>query len=359
MVKVEVSCEPMEDEMIRLIEKHQGNGMSELFLKELEKLKHKMTRSNDFNNICAFGPNQFGPNFLVNDMEDVKWSITSITNRNNNDNNDSNDNNANNDSNGSNGSNGSNAASIKERLEQQRTSLINGFQLATGHGPLCEEPMWGVIYRIKNITFIEKKVFQEIREKEGETEGEIKEGESTVATSTVSDPYGPLSGQVISTMRRACRESFNQSSRRLVEAVFECNMQCTADQLGKLYSVLGQRRCDILEEDMMEGTSIFTIKGRIPVVETVGLADHMRKQTSGGVSSPQLQFDRWQRLDIDPFFQPKTEEEREEFGEISHVGQVKNIAKEYIDQTRERKGLSTNKKIVVDAEKQKFAGGNK
>ena len=168
-----------------------------------------------------------------------------------------------------------------------------------------------------------------------------------------TDPYGPLSGQIISTMRRACRESFNTTSRRLVEAVFECNMQCTADQLGKLYSVLGQRRCDILNEDMVEGTSIFSIKGRIPVAETVGMADHMRKETSGGVSSPQLHFDRWQRLEVDPFFQPTSQEEREEFGEVRHAQQARNLAKEYIDKTRERKGLSTNKKIVVDAEKQR------
>ena len=131
------------------------------------------------------------------------------------------------------------------------------------------------------------------------------------------------------------------------------------DQLGKLYSVLGQRRCEILQEDMMEGTSIFTVKGRIPVAETVGMADHMRKETSGGVSAPQLHFDRWQRLDIDPYFQPKTEEEREEFGEVQFDNQRRNRAKEYIDQTRERKGLSSNKKIVVDAEKQRTIGRNK
>ena len=57
--------------------------------------------------------------------------------------------------------------------------------------------------------------------------------------------------------------------------------------------------------------------------------------------------------------QPKTEEEREEFGEVRFSDQSRNIAKEYIDQTRERKGLSSNKKIIVDAEKQRTLTRNK
>ena len=104
---------------------------------------------------------------------------------------------------------------------------------------------------------------------------------------------------------------------------------------------------------MWEGTSIFAIQARIPVAATVGMADHLRKETSGGISSPQLVFDRWQLLDMDPFFKPTTVQEREEFGELRHDGQLKNLAKEYIDKTRARKGLSSGKKIVVAAEKQR------
>jgi ribosome assembly protein 1 len=366
-VQITVSCEPMNEEIIRLIEKYEkeevsdndnndsndSNGRSKISLKFINDLKKSAIDKEDFNNICAFGPNQFGPNILLNNISQEHWSLT--TKR---------------DDVKEGGKEVGNII-IRERLEQHRTSLINGFQLATEHGPMCEEPMWGVIYRIEDVTFIDttknnsvmNDVIKENTEEDAEeTEENTDESGKSIPitnTSTQTNPYGPLSGQIISTMRRACRESFNQSNRRLVEAVFECNMQCTVDQLGKLYSVLGQRRCDILNEDMMEGTSIFTIKGRIPVAETVGLADHMRKETSGGVSAPQLHFDRWQKLDIDPYFQPKTEEEREEFGEVRFADQSRNIAKEYIDRTRERKGLSSNKKIVVDAEKQRTLTRNK
>jgi ribosome assembly protein 1 len=40
---------------------------------------------------------------------------------------------------------------------------------------------------------------------------------------------------------------------------------------------------------------------------------------------------------VDPFFTPKTEEEREEFGEDGDAGP--NIARKLVDATRRRKGL--------------------
>ena len=132
-----------------------------------------------------------------------------------------------------------------------------------------------------------------------------------------------------------------------------CCLQCTQEQLGKLYAVLHRRRAEIVGEELLEGTSLFSIEARLPVAETMGLADDLRRQTSGAISSPQLVFDRWQMLDVDPFFTPKTEEEREDFGEQVFESQGKNVAKNYINLTRQRKGLSLDKKIVVSAEKQR------
>ncbi len=58
-------------------------------------------------------------------------------------------------------------------------------------------------------------------------------------------------------------------------------------------------------------------------------------------------------LDEDPFFKPTTEEEREEYGDTVHEGQVVCRARQYVDSVRQRKGLATDKKIVVHAEKQR------
>ena len=109
-------------------------------------------------------------------------------------------------------------------------------------------------------------------------------------------------------------------------------MQVNQMYLGKLYKVLNRRRADILKEDLLEGTMIFMVVARIPVAESFGLADELRKETSGSFSSPNLVFDCWESIYSD---------------------QGKNIAKLYIDNVRERKGLKSDKKIVIAAEKQR------
>jgi ribosome assembly protein 1 len=64
-----------------------------------------------------------------------------------------------------------------------------------------------------------------------------------------------------------------------------------------------------------------------------------------GASNAQLMLSHWERLDIDPFFTPRTEEEREEFGEDGDAGP--NIARKLVDATRRRKGLKVRLFIVL------------
>jgi ribosome assembly protein 1 len=46
-----------------------------------------------------------------------------------------------------------------------------------------------------------------------------------------------------------------------------------ADVLGKVYGVVARRRGRIISEEMKEGTSFFTIRAMLPVVESFGFAD--------------------------------------------------------------------------------------
>lgn len=59
---------------------------------------------------------------------------------------------------------------------------------------------------------------------------------------------------------------------------------------------------------------------------------------------------RYELLDLDPFWVPTTEEELEDLGEKADRT---NIAKAYMDEVRERKGMFVDKKIVEFAEKQR------
>lgn len=46
-----------------------------------------------------------------------------------------------------------------------------------------------------------------------------------------------------------------------------------ADVLGKVYGVVVRRRGRIVSEEMREGTTFFTVKALLPVVESFGFAN--------------------------------------------------------------------------------------
>jgi ribosome assembly protein 1 len=101
---------------------------------------------------------------------------------------------------------------------------------------------------------------------------------------------------------------------------------------------------------MKEGTPFFTIVSVLPVAESFGFSDEIRKRTSGE-ASPQLVFQGFEMLDEDPFWVPFTEEELEDLGELADK---ENVAKRYMESVRRRKGLFiAGHKLVENAEKQK------
>lgn len=114
--------------------------------------------------------------------------------------------------------------------------------------------------------------------------------------------------------------------------------------------MLTRRRGRILSENIKEGTPFFTIIAFLPVAESFGFAEEIRKRTSGA-AQPQLIFAGFETLDEDPFWVPATEEELEDLGELADR---ENVAKRYMDAVRTRKGLMVKgKKLIKDAEKQK------
>jgi ribosome assembly protein 1 len=210
------------------------------------------------------------------------------------------------------------------------SSLVTGFQIAVSSGPLCGEPMRGVGFIVEDLSF-----------------------RAATAAAEAGNTLGPISSQVISAAKEACRMSFEGSPVRLVEPMYLCEVQVQSDMLGKMYSVLRRRRSKILSEDMREGsTSMFVIRSHLPVVESFGLSEEILTKTSGE-AIPQLVFNAFEVLDVDPFFVPTTAEELEEYGEGSGGGIPPNIALKYIEAVRKRKGLATWKKLVEHADKQR------
>ncbi|WJX96118.1 hypothetical protein P8452_77364 [Trifolium repens] len=215
-----------------------------------------------------------------------------------------------------------------ERLE---SNVITGFQLATSAGPLCDEPMWGLAF------VIEARITPSTGHDESETHQQ-------------SDQYGIFAGQVIATVKDACRTAVLKNKPRLVEAMYFCELNTPTEFLGPMYGVLSRRRARILKEEMQEGSPLFTVHAYVPVSESFGFTDELRSRTSGAASAI-LVLSHWEALLEDPFFVPKTEEEIEEFGDGSSV--LPNTARKLIDTVRRRKGLHVEEKVVQHGTKQR------
>ncbi|KAJ7069984.1 translation elongation factor 2 [Mycena amicta] len=207
------------------------------------------------------------------------------------------------------------------------THIETGFQLATFQGPLCNEPVEGMAYFVESVDIDRESLTKEIEQ----------------------NRVAQVTGSVISAVRDACRNGLLDWSPRLMLAMYSCDIQASTEVLGKVYGVVARRRGRIVAEEMKEGTSFFMVSALMPVVESFGIADDIRKRTSGA-ASPQLIFAGYELLDQDPFWVPTTEEELEDLGEKADR---LNIAKGYMDAVRERKGLFVDRKIVEFAEKQR------
>ncbi|KAK9063997.1 hypothetical protein SSX86_017869 [Deinandra increscens subsp. villosa] len=299
---------------------------------EKDREKYKLLWENLLKRIWALGPRQVGPNMLLlpdsTTEEDgssvlvkgtpyVSERLGFVSNS---------------DESEAKTSTSAEIRSLNEEADSLRSSVLSGFQVATGSGPLCDEPMWGLAF------VIEASVSPFVSETEA------------IHQQSQSDQYGVFSGQVMTAVKEACKTAVLQKNPRIVEGMYFCELNTPTEFLGAMYAVLSRRRARILKEEMQEGSPLFTVHAYVPVAESFGFADELRRWTSGA-SSALLVLSHWEALAEDPFFVPKTEEEKEEFGDGSSV--LQNTARKLIDGVRRRKGLPVEEKVVQFATKQR------
>jgi ribosome assembly protein 1 len=205
-----------------------------------------MWNSHTVDEIWSFGPHKCGPNLLINRIPNsiykqrnsTIWTIA-LNHQMKTD------------------------ADSPATKDEYDISIINGYQLATAKGSLCEEPLMGVAFIIERWTIDtivndeQDEPFEVIDDELPVTTiNPIDEVESLIETlSIVSDESsalntqqkprrvidkskvvlkrGPLSGQIVSTIRDACRKAFESQPRRLVAAMYKCEIMVNAEALGK------------------------------------------------------------------------------------------------------------------------------
>ncbi|XP_012525616.1 elongation factor-like GTPase 1 [Monomorium pharaonis] len=254
-------------------------------------------KDNVLDNIWSFGPRKCGPNILLNETDYRQkkfWEQQSMN------------------------------ADFRAAYDN---SIVNGFQLATLAGPLCEEPMMGVCFVLKKWEIFE-----------------------TSQSDSGGQSHGHLGGQLMSACKEACRRIFSLRHPRLMTAMYSCSVLVNSDVLGRLYAVFGKRQGRIVSTESAHGFGgQFRVLATLPVLESFHLARELRTQTSG-LANPQLVFSHWEAIEQDPYWVPSTEEEYLHFGEKADSD---NRAKCYMDAVRRRKGLPVDSQLVTHGEKQR------
>lgn len=230
------------------------------------------------------------------------------------------------------GSRGENGNTVMREVEK---AMIAGFHLGIRCGPLCEEPLYGVGI------FIE-----ELKLTRNEQDSMAEEGKDT------KPEMSGISGMIISWMKEAVRLCVQHGNARLVEGMLHVDISVPANALGKTHTVIAQRRGRVLKEDVKEGVNEFGIEAYLPVAESFGFTDVLRKYTSG-FAMPQMVMSHWEMLDTDPFWFAQTEEELEDVGAADTTAEHNNLARKLMNSVRRRKGLRVEEKIVERAEKQR------
>ncbi|PVD19852.1 hypothetical protein C0Q70_20345 [Pomacea canaliculata] len=154
-------------------------------------------------------------------------------------------------------------------LNEIKDSVVAGFQWATKEGVLCEENMRGIRFNIYDVTLH-------------------------------ADAIHRGGGQIIPTARRVLYACVLTAKPRLLEPIYQVEIQCPEVAVGGIYGVLNRRRGMVVEETQVVGTPMFIVKSYLPVNESFGFTADLRSNT-GGQAFPQCVFDHWQILPGDPF----------------------------------------------------------
>ena len=246
-----------------------------------------------------------------------------------------------------------------------RGSVVSGFQMLTGSGPLMQEPLQGVGFSIEKIEISSRisgfgeEYISKIVDAFGvdSAKGHSMKIENETESVELNPSMMFSSGQLIPDVRDSLRLCMLGCPLRLVEPIYKCSLQCDQLQLGNLYAVLSRRRGEVIDEDIIEGTTLFILTVSLPVANSFGFAQELLRKTSGSATTPQLFFSHWCVNELDPFWKPITSDEQEEHGSDGAVEH--NLPRSFIDGVRRRKGLVVEEKMVASAEKQRTLTRNK
>lgn len=188
----------------------------------------------------------------------------------------------------------------KQRLEEVRDLVLQGFQWACREGPLCEEAVRGVRFRLIDATI-------------------------------ASDAVHRGAGQIIPTARRVCYSAMLTAAPRLMEPMLSVEIQTRNEWVEAVYAVLAKRRGHVTQDIPKAGTPLYMIRALLPLMDSFGFETDLRIHTHGMAYS-QSRFDHWQVVPGDPL-------DRSIKLIPLEPSPAPHLARDFLLKTRRRKGL--------------------
>ncbi|KAJ0701721.1 putative RNA-directed DNA polymerase [Helianthus annuus] len=194
----------------------------------------------------------------------------------------------------------------KSLLNSVKDSIVQGFQWGAREGPLCDEPIRNVKFKI-------------------------------VDAKIAPEPLHRGTGQIIPTARRVAYSAFLMATPRLMEPVYYVEIQTPIDCVSAIYTVLSRRRGHITADVPQPGTPAYIVKAFVPVIESFGFETDLRYHTQGQAFAVST-FDHWAIVPGDPLDKSIVLRPLE-------PAPIQYLAREFMVKTRRRKGMSEDVSI--------------
>ena len=143
--------------------------------------------------------------------------------------------------------------------------------------------------------------------------------------------------QIIPTARNVAYSAFLTASPRLMEPVYRVEIQTPVDVIPAIFDVLARRRGHIVKDEPKPGAPWFTVHGFVPVIDSFGFETDLRVHTQGQAFCTQV-FDHWALVPGDPL-------DKNVVLRPLEPSPPSELARDFMVKTRRRKGLSEDVSI--------------
>jgi U5 small nuclear ribonucleoprotein component len=191
----------------------------------------------------------------------------------------------------------------KKRLSHIKENMSQGFIWTVQEGPLCEEPVRGVKFRL-------------------------------IGAELDKDPVYSEAGQIIPATRKAIYDSMLKASPKLMEPIYRVEIQAPSECIPIIHKIFGQRRGHVTKEHPKAGSPLCILTGLMPIMDSFGFEADLRTSTKGMAFCQQI-FDHWEIVPGDPL------DTHIQFSPLEPAP-VPHLARDFLLKTRRRKGLPEN-----------------